>query len=49
MKGLKIGNIAVAVPIIQGGMGVGISFQDLPPQLQMKVELELSQCRAWSV
>jgi len=29
MKGLKIGNIAVAVPIIQGGMGVGISLSGL--------------------
>lgn len=29
MKELKIGNIAVAVPIIQGGMGVGISLSGL--------------------
>ncbi len=29
MKGLKIGNLAVAVPIIQGGMGVGISLSGL--------------------
>lgn len=29
MKGLKIGNLAVAVPVIQGGMGVGISLSGL--------------------
>jgi len=29
MKGLKIGNLALAVPIIQGGMGVGISLSGL--------------------
>jgi nitronate monooxygenase len=29
MKGLKIGNLAIAVPIIQGGMGVGISLSGL--------------------
>ncbi len=29
MKGLKIGNLAVAVPIFQGGMGVGISLSGL--------------------
>jgi nitronate monooxygenase len=29
MKGLRIGNLAVAVPIIQGGMGVGISLSGL--------------------
>ena len=29
MKQLKIGNIAVAVPVIQGGMGVGISLSGL--------------------
>lgn len=29
MKALKIGNISVAVPIIQGGMGVGISLSGL--------------------
>ncbi|MCJ7446734.1 MAG: nitronate monooxygenase [Bacteroidales bacterium] len=29
MEGLKIGNLAVAVPIIQGGMGVGISLSGL--------------------
>ena len=29
MKGLKIGNISIAVPIIQGGMGVGISLSGL--------------------
>jgi len=38
MKGLRIGNLTVAVPIIQGGMGVGFLFQDSLPQLQMKVE-----------
>jgi len=29
MKGVKIGNLAVAVPVIQGGMGVGISLSGL--------------------
>ena len=29
MRGLKIGNLSVAVPIIQGGMGVGISLSGL--------------------
>jgi nitronate monooxygenase len=29
MKGLKIGNLEVAVPIVQGGMGVGISLSGL--------------------
>jgi NAD(P)H-dependent flavin oxidoreductase YrpB (nitropropane dioxygenase family) len=29
MKGLRIGNIAIAVPVIQGGMGVGISLSGL--------------------
>ena len=29
MKGLKIGNLSVAVPIVQGGMGVGISLSGL--------------------
>jgi len=29
MKGLRIGNLAIEVPIIQGGMGVGISLSGL--------------------
>ncbi len=29
MKGLKIGNLAIAVPVFQGGMGVGISLSGL--------------------
>jgi nitronate monooxygenase len=29
MKGLRIGNLAIAVPVIQGGMGVGISLSGL--------------------
>jgi nitronate monooxygenase len=29
MKSIKIGNLAIAVPIIQGGMGVGISLSGL--------------------
>lgn len=29
MKGLRIGNLAITVPIIQGGMGVGISLSGL--------------------
>jgi nitronate monooxygenase len=29
MKGLKIGNLAIAVPVVQGGMGVGISLSGL--------------------
>ncbi len=29
MKGLRIGNLPIAVPIIQGGMGVGISLSGL--------------------
>jgi len=29
MKGLRIGDLAIAVPIIQGGMGVGISLSGL--------------------
>ena len=29
MKGLRIGDIAIAVPVIQGGMGVGISLSGL--------------------
>jgi NAD(P)H-dependent flavin oxidoreductase YrpB (nitropropane dioxygenase family) len=29
MKSLRIGNLAIAVPIIQGGMGVGISLSGL--------------------
>ncbi|HUV01788.1 MAG TPA: nitronate monooxygenase [Bacteroidales bacterium] len=29
MEGIKIGNLAIAVPIIQGGMGVGVSLSGL--------------------
>ena len=29
MKGLRIGDLAIAVPVIQGGMGVGISLSGL--------------------
>jgi nitronate monooxygenase len=29
MKSLQIGNLAIAVPIVQGGMGVGISLSGL--------------------
>lgn len=29
MKGLKIGNLTIAVPVFQGGMGVGISLSGL--------------------
>ncbi|MCU0474136.1 MAG: nitronate monooxygenase [Bacteroidales bacterium] len=29
MKGLRIGNLAIAVPVFQGGMGVGISLSGL--------------------
>ena len=29
MNSLKIGNLTVAVPVIQGGMGVGISLSGL--------------------
>ena len=29
MKSLKIGNLTLAIPIIQGGMGVGISLSGL--------------------
>ncbi len=29
MNGLRIGNLAIAIPIIQGGMGVGISLSGL--------------------
>lgn len=29
MKGLRIGNLSIAVPVIQGGMGVGISLSGL--------------------
>lgn len=29
MKGLKIGNLSIAIPVIQGGMGVGISLSGL--------------------
>ena len=29
MKTLKIGNLSIAIPIIQGGMGVGISLSGL--------------------
>jgi nitronate monooxygenase len=29
MKGFRIGNLAIAVPIVQGGMGVGISLSGL--------------------
>lgn len=29
MKGLKIGNLSISVPIVQGGMGVGISLSGL--------------------
>jgi NAD(P)H-dependent flavin oxidoreductase YrpB (nitropropane dioxygenase family) len=29
MKGIKIGDLAIAVPVIQGGMGVGISLSGL--------------------
>ena len=37
LKTLKIGNLSIQVPIIQGGMGVGISLSGL---LQMKVGSE---------
>ena len=29
MKALKIGNLCASVPIVQGGMGVGISLSGL--------------------
>jgi hypothetical protein len=29
MKGLRIGNLSIAVPVFQGGMGVGISLSGL--------------------
>ncbi len=29
MKALRIGNIAIAVPVIQGGMGIGVSLSNL--------------------
>jgi NAD(P)H-dependent flavin oxidoreductase YrpB (nitropropane dioxygenase family) len=29
MKALKIGSLSIAVPVIQGGMGVGISLSGL--------------------
>jgi len=29
MKGLRIGDLAITVPVIQGGMGVGISLSGL--------------------
>lgn len=29
MKALKIGNLCAAVPVVQGGMGVGISLSGL--------------------
>ena len=29
MKSIKIGNLTVTIPIIQGGMGVGISLSEL--------------------
>lgn len=38
----SIGKKQVRVPIVQGGMGVGISLGGLPEQLQKKVESEQS-------
>lgn len=29
LKGLKIGNLSIRIPVIQGGMGVGISLSGL--------------------
>ena len=29
MRGLRLGNLAISVPVIQGGMGVGISLSGL--------------------
>ena len=40
LKTLKIGNLSIQVPIIQGGMGVGISLSGLALLLQMKVGSE---------
>ena len=35
MKALKIGNLLATVPIVQGGMGVGISLSGLPRRLDL--------------
>lgn len=40
---LNIGGLIADIPIIQGGMGVGISGPGLQPLLQMKVALVSSQ------
>jgi NAD(P)H-dependent flavin oxidoreductase YrpB (nitropropane dioxygenase family) len=34
MRALKIGSLSIAVPIIQGGMGVGISLSEQPEILK---------------
>ena len=46
MKGLPelvIGDLKVKRPVIQGGMGVGVSLGSLPERLQKKVESGSSQ------
>ena len=46
MKGLPelvIGDLKVKRPVIQGGMGVGVSLDSLPERLQRKAESGSSQ------
>ena len=37
MNGLKIGNLTARIPVIQGGMGVGISLSGLASAVANKV------------
>ena len=41
MKNFKIGDKITRIPLIQGGMGVGISWEDLPDLLRKKAVLVL--------
>lgn len=44
-KQLKIGNLTAKLPIIQGGMGVGVSRSSLAGAVGKKAELELFRQR----
>ena len=41
LKPLKIGNLVAKHPVIQGGMGVGVSLSSLPELLRRRAESEL--------
>lgn len=47
MKSFFIGNIEIKVPVIQGGMGVGISLSGLASAVANEGEWELYRVQVW--